>query len=51
MAMTDQEMATEIVKSWISSKSGSADGLARDIKIIFEATVEAIRKSYNINNE
>ncbi len=41
MAVTPEEMATEVVKAWISGKSASADHLAEELKKIYAAMIEA----------
>ena len=45
MAITAQEMATEVVKAWISGKSYSAEHLAGKLKKIYAAMIEAYKAS------
>ena len=44
---TPQEMATEVVKTWISGKSTGVQFLAKEIKDIYAAMIEAYRESLN----
>ena len=41
MSITPEEMATEVVKSWISGKSYTAEHLAKELKVIYAAMVDA----------
>ena len=41
MAKTPQEMATEVVKAWIVEKSGTGEYIAKELKIIYKAMIEA----------
>ncbi len=39
---TPEEMATEVVKAWISTKSsGNANYVAQELKMIYAAMIEA----------
>lgn len=38
---TPEEMATEVVKAWISGKSLSAQHLAEELKKIYSAMIDA----------
>lgn len=40
---TPEEMATEVIKAWISGKSTSAQHLATEIKLIYQAMIDAYR--------
>jgi len=48
--MTKQEMATEVVKAWISGKSGSAQLIAEEVKQIYASVIEAVNSSYQNEN-
>lgn len=45
---TREEMATEVVKSWISGKSGNSELLAREIKEIYAAMIEAFNEAAGV---
>lgn len=42
---TPEQMATEVVKAWISGKSGNATYIAEELKKIYAAMIEAYKES------
>lgn len=42
---TREEMATEVVKAWISGKSGNAAYLTEELKKIYAAMIEANKEA------
>jgi hypothetical protein len=50
--MTQQEMATEIVKVWLAQRGAMISSkAATEIKEVFLATVKAISESYEVETE
>lgn len=46
MAAIPEEMATEVVKAWISGKSSGARFLAEELKQIYTAMIEAYYEAH-----
>lgn len=44
MSKTIEEMATEVVEAWIAGQSSSGEHIAKNLKIIYKAMIEAYRE-------
>lgn len=49
VSKTPEEMATEVIKAWIAGKSISADQLARELKTIYAAMIDAFYEATQRN--